>query len=478
MAREIIAYDQLIGLDSVAEPENMSEKWLIAAQDCYVDFRRQVNKSLGLSTVLAGHAVHAVNHVGDEDAVYFTPNAGGAGLDARSRTGAYRANAFTGTPSISFTQFARKMVCSVAGQTALTYDAGVFTPQPVIPMGHSNATILKRLAVAGIPDKETELHVSKLDLFDFGTGNAATDGAVFDIKNQLTNKDAIQGVGTVEGDKIALFCKNETVLYKADTDITKWELVRDFRIPLGVFGQSTIKAVGTDLFFGSRTGVHSLRRALSGLTLETMTLSAPIKTLYQDLMAQVPLGSEPSAVWAADLGQYHIYVPRGNGVFDRLTFTYEPGIGRGGHRSWSYTPDVKQAGGSYFNSELLVASADAALGLATPNPAGGAVNMLMKTPILWQGSPQKRKEYKRLYVRATGTAQFVVRAFNEEGKLLQATTHQPSPPTPFNLDIPKKSPERPISIPFRHKVSGIQIQIECITEGTLKVLDFAVEVII
>ena len=84
-------------------------------------------------------------------------------------------------------------------------------------------------------------------------------------------------------------------------------------MPIGIFGRNTAVNVGTDVFFCSRFGIHSLRRAASGLTLETIMLSREIQDAFQDAVGRCPATGErqePHAVWDGEIGQYHVFFPR------------------------------------------------------------------------------------------------------------------------------------------------------------------------
>jgi len=482
MARKTIPYERFIGLDTVAQAENMSERYLVALKNAYVDFRGQIVKMGGKVSLSPIGKTVAVEHFGMDDAAFAVEAGGGTRIDAYSRAGLNFPNAFTGSPIIDFTQFVNGIFFSVTGQNPLVYNGAAFAISAVTPQGGANATIFKRLCIADVPGHETEFYVSKLDVNDFVVaGIGANDAAIFNIANELTAKDKIKGLGVVEGDKLAVFCQNEVLMYKADADIANWEIVRDFRIPFGVFGRKTIKPVGTDLFFCSRVGLHSLRRAISGITLETITLSSAVHGLFEDLVENVPSGKEPASVWNANIGQYSIFFPTSDPlVTAKLSYTYEPGIGKGGHRSWSYSNDSTIIDGSFFASQELLASIDPAVGLAETeddwDEVTQPVDMQVLTPILWQGAPDRIKQYHKFLLRVAGTAQLTIKFYNELGTLLQTDTVQPNPPTVFDPSVPAVAPHRPIILGCRHRARGLQIEFICEGNGSLKILDFALEV--
>ena len=106
----------------------------------------------------------------------------------------------------------------------------------------------------------------------------------------------------------------------------------------------------------------------------------------------------------------------------------------------------------------------------------------IRTPLLSQGSPDTYKHYKRLIIRAVGTADFIVRIYDSENNVLQNTTVRPEndgfasttgisgdSTRPIDLPIPHRS--KSISIEFRSTISG-----STGGNGTLKILDFALVV--
>lgn len=473
-----VPYGRFIGLDTVSDIGTMSEKYLYSISNMYVDFIGQINRMDSLTPVSDQPSkLVGVESFGADDAVMFGVNAAGTGLDAKSLAGKFLANAFSGLTPPHMTQFSKSIVANVAGQAALVYDGTGFVQNTNIPQGGTNATILKRLAVAGIPGQDTLIKISKLDNFNdytAATTPVANDGTEIDIKNELIAKDKIKALAVFEDNKLAVFCQNQSILYQASLDITQYTRIRDFQIPFGTIGKNTIKRVGTDLFFASKVGVMSLRRAASGLTLETLTMSRRVQELYDTLVARIPDDKEPTAVWNPDKGQYHLFFPRAGNVWDRLTFTYEPGAGRVGHQSWSFTENVDMTSASYYAGELLVGQYNGSLNRW--NSKTGSTVGSFRTPLLFQGDPLRRKSYKRLAVRVSGNAAFTIKAYNELGRLIQQTTHQVTAQTPFNPNVPEVTP-KVLDIKFEHLALGVSLEFNINGSGSFKLLDFAVTLI-
>jgi hypothetical protein len=473
----IFAYGKLIGLDAVTAPQNMNERLLARVQGAHVDFRGQINKHYASKPYASGatSGVISVEHYGPDSVVYAHRN--GADIDLRSTTGVTKPSVYAGATYklIDYTQFLDKLLVVSKDEVAQSWNGTAFADESAIPEGGCTTTIRNRLVVADIPSANTEVHVSKTDLINFTTGSAADDGAIINIRNQLTSKDRIVGLGNYEGDKLAIFCQNETLLYATDKDINNWQIVRDFRVPIGCIGRRTIKNVGTDLFFASPFGVHSIRRAANGVTLETVTFSRVVQDIYDSLVAGLPAGREPHAVWNPSLGHYILMFPKADDKWASMTFTYEPALGRGTHQSWNYDETNVWADASYFAGNLVFASPG--FGLREENtldPTAFATNFSVMTPVLWQGAPHKKKDYKRLMIRMSGPAELQIRVYDERGNLRQTTTIQPYPPggspSPANIEFP------PIDLPCIHKMKGIQLEFLSFDDLELKIVDFALVV--
>ena len=335
MARKLFSYNRFLGLDTVTSPSNMSERFLAELIGAYVDFRGQIVIGPAIwkaITSLNQSNGFAIKHFGPDDWVHYYLGASTSVLAYSKVTGVSASttifNQSNATISeISLVNFDQKQFAFMSGHDPYYYDGTTF--QNVVslsgnqfntnltyPKGGHAVNILNRLVVAGIPGKETEIHISAQDSFQdwrtntsSGTTPNATDGAIIDVKNQFTSKDTIQGLAVLEGDKLVIFGQNETLVYLADTNINLWEIARDFRVPIGIFGRNTAVNVGTDLFFCSRFGVHSLKRAASGLTLETMTFTREVQDLFLDFVektrdANLPYSNTgPRAVFDGTLGQ-------------------------------------------------------------------------------------------------------------------------------------------------------------------------------
>jgi len=521
MARRLFPYNRFIGLDTVTSPTNMSERFFVELDGAYVDFRGQIIRGPGVDNTGQGSGeIYNIAHYGSDAVIKYEYD--GTNIDGRAPNNVIFSNMFLATTAaitpISIVNFDQKQFSFMEGHVPRYWDGTAWQSATTTnasslgryPDGGHAVNILNRLAVAGIPNKPTEIHISVQDSFDdwrtnttSGTTPAATDGLILDVKNQFSSNDVIKGLAVLEGDKLVVFGQNETLVYLADTNINQWQIARDFRVPIGIFGRNTAVNVGTDVFFCSRFGIHSLRRAASGLTLETIMLSREIQDKFQEAVQACPTTGErqePHAVWDGELGQYHVFFPRDIGgptpseTFDRLTFTYEPGVGRGGFRSFSFSPTTNISCASFF-ARPDTSSQISALQVGTWGNGTGdgqdltraskpsSADMSIRTPLLSLNTPDQYKMFKRLIIRAVGTADFTVTVFDQDNNNLQSTTVRPeadsfAPTTGISGDQ-----TRPIDIPIPHRAKAISLQFSTTSSssgysvvGDLRILDFALVV--
>lgn len=561
MPRKLFSYNRFIGLDTVTSPSNMSERFLAELIGAYVDFRGQI--VIGPALWKAVNSLNqnkgfAIKHFGPDDWVHYYLGASTSVLAYSKATGVSAStilfNVSNATISeISLVNFDQKQFAFMAGHDPYYYNGTAFTNAATpttnqysslnaYPKGGMAVNILNRLVVAGIPGRETELHVSVQDSFEdwrtntsSGTTPNQTDGAIIDVKNQFTSRDTIQGLAVLEGDKLVVFGQNETLVYLADTNINLWEIARDFRVPIGIFGRNTAVNVGTDVFFCSRFGIHSLKRAASGLTLETMTFTREVQDLFLSLVEKTDDGASPfndtgpRAVFDGTLGQYRVFFPQdqenNSQTFAELRFTYDPNAGRSGHLSFSTAGRVVATGstgynvgtgesagacfGSYYARKIPLSN-QSAIGLPpvrtqitgstanrssaplllTSSEGMGDGNVLdfphnnndfmnpswkIRTPLLSQGSPDTFKHYKRLIIRAVGEQRFQVNIRDSEDNSLQTTLVTPEKDSFLGGSIlSAQGSVRPIDIPIPHRAKSISLVFSSNTDqGPLKILDFA-----
>ena len=172
--------------------------------------------------------------------------------------------------------------------------------------------------------------------------------------------------------------------------------------------------------FCSRDGVHSLRRSeTNGITIYTVPMSNKIDLIYRELVRNVADKEKINAMYDQDEGQYHIFFPFSEDITKRLTLSINPM--QGGESKWSRGEFLNATCGSVLGGKVL---------LGTP---GGvwerqqieeetefSPEMIVETPILWQGAINDTKESYSFILQATGKGELLVEAFDERGRYLSA----------------------------------------------------------
>jgi hypothetical protein len=486
MPEKLFPYSRFVGLDAIADRRQMGERFLEICEHAFVDLRGQINKLPGhkfkvgsASPVEVGYC----EHYGEGVILYGFNSAGAINFHTFTEASAsVTSGAVTvwgyGTP-IDWVHYLNKEFVLVGyGIAPLSWDGAAWLSEdaawPAGVRGECGAALMARLVTGAYGPDYTEIAVTKAGALDFTVGAGAGDGARFDIRDDLTAQDRIKGLGVFEGNKLAIFCQNETLLYVADPDINNWQLLRDFRVPIGTIGRRTIKRVGNDLFFASKFGVHSIRRAVNGITLESITFSRVIQDIYFRCLQNLPPPGqwEPRAVWDPNKGHYHLMMPQllaGAIYWARFTFTIEP-AGRQPHLSWGFTPNAGWSDGSYFNGKMVMAVPSVGLCDDDMRYETDTSRMRARTAVLYQGSPQREKNYKRLLVRASGDAKFRIRAFNQDLEVLEDDLLATYP----DNDGSFYTPERPLDLPFEHRAYGVQLEFISEDIGDCRIMDFAI----
>ena len=101
--------------------------------------------------------------------------------------------------------------------------------------------------------------------------------------------------------------------------------------------------------------------------------------------------------------------------------------------------------------------------------------MVVDTPILWQGAINDTKESYSFILQATGKGELQIEAFDERGRYLSAMQfliegdgiENKFPDVPLNRQYDRK---------FEHRYKGVQFRFTTRGKGLLKIIGFAVTV--
>ena len=342
-------------------------------------------------------------------------------------------------------------------------------------------SVQRRLATAGQPGRRTIIDFSRVDTEDVFTLDEdvsavqVTQASDIDVANVIGTADEIRGLGVFENSRLAVFTFDQVLVYQLHPNYTLWQIDDKANIKVGLISHNTIAQAGSDLLFCSRDGVHSLRRSeTNGVTIFTIPMSNKIDLIYRDYLKSVPDTEEINAFFDQDEGQYHIFFPQSDQLSKRLTLTLNPQVG--GESKWS--------SGDFLNTRCAKTLGGVTL-LGTPggiweqNKIEDVVQyspeMVVTTPILWQGAINDIKESYSFILQATGKGELQVEAFDERGRYLSSMqflieddgADDKFPDVPLSRQYERK---------FEHRYRGVQFRFTTSGKGLLKIIGFAVAV--
>jgi hypothetical protein len=345
-------------------------------------------------------------------------------------------------------------------------------------------SIQRRLIVSGIPGKETQVHISRVDhdqIFPDDEDKESENvlrAAYLDVANLLGSAGAITGIAGFEQNRMAVFTADKALLYRIDPDINNWVLDDRANINVGCVSHNTIKNAGTDVLFCSRSGINSIRRSEdNGIIVYSYSYSEKVDLLYRELVASVPNPQLISAAWDQDNSQYHVFFPQSGGVFSkRLTLSLNPEGGQ---------PQPKFSTGTFLNARCgATLAGDYVLG----TPGGvyevcacnveGAVTpgLEVVTPMLWHGNLNETKETYSLIIQATGQGTLQVDAIDEQGRAFGSLDIEINDTPDDNrfIDVPLS---RQYERKWEHRYRGAQYRFRVKdSAGLIRIIGFAVTV--
>jgi hypothetical protein len=196
--------------------------------------------------------------------------------------------------------------------------------------------------------------------------------------------------------------------------------------------------------------------------------------LYRSYVRSVDDTEQISAYFDQDEGQYHIYFPISDLISKRLTLTLNPMAG--GESKWSSGDFLNVRCGKTLGGVTLLGTPG---GVWEQNKVEEVVQyspeMVVTTPILWQGAINDMKESYSFILQATGKGELQVEAFDERGRYMSSMQ--------FLIEddgVDDKFPDVPLSRQyerkFEHRYRGVQFRFTTRGKGLLKIIGFAVTV--
>lgn len=482
---KVYPYEDFQGIDASRDKgalDTGQKQHLVEIKDGFADWRGALVRDPGALPRTEGNKyIKRVSFFGRDLAVWAQVDGGGTTL--KSERDHVQFEVYPRNAVVTSTVYNSKVVFASRDFPMYQYDGFSWKlidansdPRPAYVV-----SIQRRLAIAGMPGKRTIIDFSRVDEEDVFTDDeddtnvAVTKAADIDVANIIGTADEIKGLGVFENSRLAVFTNDQTLVYQLHPDYSLWQIDDKANIKIGTISHNTIVQAGTDLMFCSRDGVHSLRRSeTNGITIYTVPMSNKIDLIYRNLLRQVDDLEKISAFYDQDEGQYHIFFPVSTQITKRLTLSLNPV--QGGESKWS--------SGEFLNATCGVQLGGKTL-LGTP---GGiwerfqiedevefSPEMVVTTPILWQGAINDIKESYSFILQATGKGELQVEAFDERGRYLSAMqfliedggADDKFPDVPLSRQYERK---------FEHRYRGVQFRLTTRGKGLLKIIGFAVTV--
>ena len=362
----IVAYENFQGLDSsrdLTSQDIKSEQPLSTLENAFCDWRGQIVRDPSASYRSGDYKVIHVRHFGMGEVSWAERT--GSGITFNSDRDHSLVDAYPTNACVSSTVFNQNVHFFARALTSYRYDGISWQANESPALNKLNPAlgvpVQRRLAVAGIPGRETQVHFSRVDqseIFPDDEDNTSTDvlrAGYIDIANQLGTADQITGISPFEQNRVIIFTSDRALMYQIDPDITLWTIDERTTINIGCSSHNTIVQAGTDVIFCSRSGVHSIRRSQdNGILVFSVSMSDKVDLLYREYFNSVIDPETITAVWDQDTAQYHIFFPQpGDEIAKRLTLSTNP-EGADPQPKWSSGDFLNARCGSFLGGELVV----------------------------------------------------------------------------------------------------------------------------
>jgi hypothetical protein len=486
------SYDNFMGLDTSRDPrflETGTGQHLTRLENGFCDFRGQIVRD-----------PPAVKRAGENPVVqvsFFAPN---LCAWAERLAGGIRFNSDSGhtinpgwPPNAipSSTVFNRRVHVFSRALTPFNYDGAVWRPtdSPALDIIRPafGTAVQRRLAVAGILGKETEVHLSRVDSNSVFPDDEPADSnnvlraGKIDVANLLGASEQITGLSAFEQSGLAIFTSDRVLFYQIDPDLTRWGALDRASVQVGCISHNSIVQAGTDLLFCGRGGVHSVRRSQdNGITVFSLPMSLKVQLLYRELVRSVSDPQLITAVWDQDNAQYHIFFPNPDtATCKRLTMALsvnEEELGTGRPVTlpkWSTGNSFNARCGASLAGRMVFGTFGGVWDVKELGEDGVDPTLVVETPILWQGDMDNQKESTSLILQATGSGDILVEAFDDQGKTLGSIEVKVSKRDDEDA-FPDLPLERQYILPFQRRYRGLQLRFTCTGKGLLRITGFAV----
>jgi len=483
------AYENFQGLDTsrdITSLDTGKDQHLSEVVNATCDWRGQIVRDPA--------AKYRVGSFPVEHARFFAPGEvawaerTGSGITFRSDRDHVLEDVYPLGATISSTVFNQSVILSSRNLPLYRYD-GITFRRNQSPAANDlrpafSTSVQRRLAVAGIPGRETQVHLSRVDqdeIFPEDEDEASTNvlrAGFIDVANLLGTADQITGLGSFEQNRMAVFTADRTIIFRIDPDIDRWTIDESANIQIGCASHNTIANAGTDLMFCSRSGIHSIKRSeANGILVFSYSLSDKVDLLYRELFDSVENPQDINAVFDQDNAQYHVFFPQPGGILcKRLTLSLNPELGEA-QPKFSTGDFLNARCGAFLNGELVYGTSGGVytvLDVEDEDPDAFTPSMKVTTPLLWHGSLTDTKETHSLIIQAAGNGILEVEAQDLDGRELGSLSVEVNddPDDNFFQDVPlSKQYERK----FAHRYKAAQYRFKTVGgSGLMRLIGFAV----
>lgn len=468
-----VIYSNFAGLSSImgeVSMENPEEQRLIAMDNTFNSVRGFISNEAPFVRVTDEEDSVVALKLFDRSKgslVYASESTYGVDLKC-SVTGAKLTGALPAKTPVSITLFNGEAIVVGHGHSIYKTDGYAFTPIQSEEADGARfvCTTQNRVFFAGYdksPNRIVSTRVDKLDVFPSDEAidePSVLKAAFLQIDGLLGSGDRITGMGVFEANKLSIFTNDRAFVYSVDPDYTQWKIDNSIAINFGCISHNSIVTVGGELFFCSRSGVHSIRRsALNGITVFTLPLSDEITDLYQALIADVNDKQNVSSCYNPDEGRLHVFIPSKDGRSHRISVSVAPSVQESQKlkAAWSMATSTGLACGTFGSGRMFCGT------------KGGIVEMLpvsskdgirgdgsFTLPMLFQKDAFNPKMSQSLAVIAAGAGSIEVMATDETGRQLGVTLFDLPADDQATYDgVPL---QRQFTRDFRHKFNGLRLK--------------------
>lgn len=464
--------------------ENPESQPLILMNNCHADWRGIINLDAPYKKASDNQRnVFHVKHVSSE--LFCYTHRGESDTEIYSSRGHFKAAVFKKNAVVSSVVFNGRTLFASAGSPIITYDGAIFRENLGSHGSPAYVTaIQRRLVVAGMQNNKTTIWTSRVDQHEIFPDDeedkevSVLRAASLDLRNIIDTGDEIKGMQAIDGLRLAIFTNDKTFIYITNPDYTKWTIDQSASVHVGTLSNNSIVKANGDLIFCSRSGVHTIRRAIqNGIVTYSVPMSMKVRNLYQRLVRLMKNREDISATYDSDEGQYHVFFPVSQKRVFRLTATIPPETQQLDINSvkWSSADFLSAQCGDFFNGEMLIGTPNGVYEKVPVDSIGvSRPDMEFVTPYLWMNDGTTVKESVSFTLQAEGKGDLEIVAKNEIGiEIGHLVIPLEDEVTDGIFDFPLI---RQQSRKFEYRFKGLQFVFKSRSEGHIKVVGFAINV--